>query len=77
MDETNSDFLFIDGGLVQGNEIGADALEIEDHASEQLVILIGGRQQTFEFLNQHLSRTYSVSSNNIHHWHVMEPYKSM
>jgi len=66
------DFVYIDGCLVPGNSIGADALFLEESAPDNFTILIDGRKKTVDFLRKHLKRDYTIMTNSIHHWTLFQ-----
>ena len=70
--EGEIDFLYIDGCLVPGNSIGADALIVEKKASRNFTILVDGRQGTVNFLKENLKRKYNVVTDPIHSWTIFE-----
>jgi hypothetical protein len=55
-----ANLVFVDGGLVQGNKIGADALLLEQNAPEDYGILIDERRHTVAFLKRTLAHRYVI-----------------
>jgi len=55
-----ANLVYVDGGLVPGNDIGADALKLERGAPLDYAILVDGRTATVAFLREKLKRTYHV-----------------
>jgi hypothetical protein len=55
-----ANMVFVDGGLVQGNKIGADALLLERNAPEDYAILIDERRHTVAFLKRTLKHRYVI-----------------
>ena len=69
---TDINFLYVDGGLVPGIHIGADAVVLEEAAPPDYSILIDGRVATVNFIRSYLKRKYRDQSNAIHHWTFLE-----
>jgi hypothetical protein len=55
-----ANFVYVDGGLVPGNDIGADVLKFETCAPQDFTILIDGREKTVAFLASALKRSYDL-----------------
>ena len=55
-----ANLIFVDGGTVPGNKIGADALQLEKSAPADYAILVDGRKETVAFLRQNLTRRYRM-----------------
>jgi hypothetical protein len=67
------EFLYVDGGLVPGNAVGADALLAETSAESTFSILIDGRGRTCHHLKRWLRRPYNITNDPIHHWTLFKP----
>ena len=55
-----ANLVFVDGGLVPGNKIGADALLLERNAPDDYAILIDERRRTVAFLKRTLAHRYVI-----------------
>ena len=55
-----ANLIFVDGGNVPGNKIGADALQLEINAPPDYAILVDGRKETVAFLRENLTRRYRI-----------------
>ena len=60
-----TNFVYVDGGLVPGNKIGADAVLLEANAPNDYAILVDKRDETVAFLRQVLREEYRVSNGPI------------
>ena len=57
--------MYVDGGLVPGNSIGADAVLLEANAPDDYAILIDKRDETVAFLRQALKGKYRVRKGQV------------
>jgi hypothetical protein len=55
-----ANLVFVNGGLVQGNKIGADALLLERNAPDDYAILVDERRHTVAFLKRTLAHRYVI-----------------
>ncbi len=55
-------FVYVDGGIVPGAKIGADALHLEQNAPPDYAIQIDHREKTVGFLKRHLKFEYEMGS---------------
>ena len=57
---TAANLVYVDGGLVPGNRIGADALVLECEAPIDYAVLIDNRKRTVDFLKRNLTKPYVI-----------------
>jgi hypothetical protein len=57
---TAANLVYVDGGLVPGNKIGADAILLEHEAPENYAVLVDNRKQTVAFLKRRLANQYAI-----------------
>jgi hypothetical protein len=57
---TAANLVYVDGGLVPGNKVGADALFLEHNAPDDYAIQVDNRKQTRAFLKRALTKQYHV-----------------
>jgi hypothetical protein len=55
-------FVYVDGGILPGTKIGADALHLEQNAPPDYAIQIDHREKTVSFLKRHLKCEYETGS---------------
>jgi hypothetical protein len=57
---TAANLIYVDGGLVPGNHIGAGALVLECEAPIDYAVLIDNRKRTVDFLKRNLTKAYAL-----------------
>ena len=57
---TAANLVYVDGGLVPGNHIGADALVLEREAPIDYAVLVDNRKRTVNFLKRNLTKPYVI-----------------
>jgi hypothetical protein len=57
---TAANLVYVDGGLVPNNHVGADAIVLEHDAPGDYAILVDNRKQTVAFLKRTLTKHYVI-----------------
>jgi hypothetical protein len=55
-----ANLVYVDGGLVPGNNIGGDAVLLEPQAPQDYAVLVDNRKRTVAFLRRALANQYAV-----------------